>query len=61
MIHADISTEAFWRSACGARPAKDGTNLSTSDAQVTCRKCLAAMGFATSLLPNPARPVGRIK
>lgn len=45
-IHFDISDYAFWRSACGTRPNANGTNLTLADNQVTCRKCLAAMGFA---------------
>lgn len=44
-IHLDISDEAAWRSACGVTPAENGRNLSVADNQVTCRKCLAAMGY----------------
>lgn len=45
IIHYDISDYAKWRSACGARPTVDGTNLTVADYQITCVKCLKALGY----------------
>jgi DNA/RNA endonuclease G (NUC1) len=62
-VHFDISDDANWRSACGTMPSEGGTNLSLADYQVTCRKCLALMGYSiaaaeaplTECLPDPLR------
>lgn len=44
-IHYDISDSAWWRALCDAKPNAKGTNLSVADNQVTCRKCLKALGY----------------
>lgn len=56
-IHLDISGYADWRAACGTMPNEDGTNLTLADNQVTCRKCLAAMGFDVAAVATPLTEV----
>jgi hypothetical protein len=45
LVHFDQSDDAWMRSLCGATPNAKGTNLSSYDAQVTCPRCLRALGY----------------
>jgi hypothetical protein len=46
-IHFEVEVlyATTFTTACGSRA---GKHLTTDDAQVTCRKCLAALGYAAA-------------
>lgn len=52
-VHLEIEVlyDTTFTTACGSNAAK---NVTVNERQVTCRKCLAALGYA---LPEKAEPV----